>query len=247
MIKHIQGDKLSRKHSVISESFPGAKVQDIADHIKPGLRRNPSAVIIHAGTNNIKSDSLKEIQRKMINITNSIKADHPKVKIAWSSVVQRTNDSSLNSKIDSLNQSLKNFCEHNNVDFICHENLEGEKHLNKGGLHLNRKGVFIFAKNLRQYISSISFNDWNRALNAKIIDTERAPKDKYKHPYIAEIAQNRGFKMGLLNVNSLTKHLDELQILMADQVLDILAINETKLDQNITDMQIGIPWLCLFS
>ena len=40
----------------------------------------------------------------------------------------------------------------------------------------------------------------------------------------------RGFKIALLNVNCLTKHIDELKVFMANKPLDVLAINESKLD-----------------
>jgi hypothetical protein len=45
---------------------------------------------------------------------------------------------------------------------------------------------------------------------------------------------NKGFKMALLNINSLSKHIDELVVLMHGKPLDILAINESKLDQTDT-------------
>ena len=38
--------------------------------------------------------------------------------------------------------------------------------------------------------------------------------------------------MGSLNINSLAKHIDELRLVMINQPLDILAINESKLDDN---------------
>ena len=40
----------------------------------------------------------------------------------------------------------------------------------------------------------------------------------------------RGFKVALLNLNSLTKHIDELKVFMANKPLDVLAINESKLN-----------------
>ena len=39
--------------------------------------------------------------------------------------------------------------------------------------------------------------------------------------------------MRLLNIVSLTKHIEEIRILLADQCLDILALNETRLDPSI--------------
>ena len=38
----------------------------------------------------------------------------------------------------------------------------------------------------------------------------------------------RGFKMASLNVTSLTKHIDELRILLASNPLDIVSINESR-------------------
>ena len=55
-----------------------------------------------------------------------------------------------------------------------------------------------------------------------------------------------GFKMGCLNINSLTKHIDEVRIIMNGGIFDILALNETKLDQFDEDSQIDIPgYLCV--
>ena len=43
----------------------------------------------------------------------------------------------------------------------------------------------------------------------------------------------RGLKIASLNINSLLKHIDELRVCVSKQQIDILAINETKLDLNI--------------
>ena len=43
----------------------------------------------------------------------------------------------------------------------------------------------------------------------------------------------RGLKIASLNINSLLKHIDELRVCVSKQQIDILAINETKLDSNI--------------
>ena len=52
--------------------------------------------------------------------------------------------------------------------------------------------------------------------------------------------------MGSLNINSLSKHIDALKVYMEDGIFDILAINETKLDEFDTDLQINIEgYTCL--
>ena len=51
----------------------------------------------------------------------------------------------------------------------------------------------------------------------------------------------RGFKMACLNIYSLVKHIDELRVLLSEFSVDILAINETKLDESIKSSELHIP------
>ena len=41
--------------------------------------------------------------------------------------------------------------------------------------------------------------------------------------------------MAFLNITSLTKHIDELRILLANYPLDVISINETRLDDWYTE------------
>ena len=41
-----------------------------------------------------------------------------------------------------------------------------------------------------------------------------------------------------MNISSLTAHIDELRVLLADRPIDVLAINETKLDGNVSDNEV---------
>ena len=52
---------------------------------------------------------------------------------------------------------------------------------------------------------------------------------------------NRGLAIACLNINSLTAHIDELRVFMRDSKIDILAINESKLDNTINDHEVYIP------
>ena len=51
----------------------------------------------------------------------------------------------------------------------------------------------------------------------------------------------RGFKLASLNIASLPKHIDELRVLLSDNPLDILSINETRLDDSVSDDEVYIP------
>lgn len=49
------------------------------------------------------------------------------------------------------------------------------------------------------------------------------------------------FKLASLNINSLLAHIEELRVLLADLPIDVLAINETKLDSAVNDNEVYIP------
>ena len=55
------------------------------------------------------------------------------------------------------------------------------------------------------------------------------------------VAKLKGFKTANLNVNSLLKHIDEIKDLLFNMPFDILAINESKIDNSIPDTEISIP------
>lgn len=47
--------------------------------------------------------------------------------------------------------------------------------------------------------------------------------------------------MASLNINSLLAHIDELRVFMSTSKIDILSINETKLDFTIDDSELYLP------
>ena len=44
----------------------------------------------------------------------------------------------------------------------------------------------------------------------------------------------------MLNIRSLPKHIDEVRILLANQCIDVLALNETRLDDSISNQDLFI-------
>ena len=56
MLNGITEHGLDKQHRIIVKAHPGATSQDILDHIKPAVRRNPAVLIIHAATNDITSN-----------------------------------------------------------------------------------------------------------------------------------------------------------------------------------------------
>ena len=56
-----------------------------------------------------------------------------------------------------------------------------------------------------------------------------------------EIIQNlKGFRIGHINIASLTKYIDQLQIYLQKESFDILSVNETLLDEHIIDSIVNV-------
>lgn len=55
------------------------------------------------------------------------------------------------------------------------------------------------------------------------------------------LPDKRGLKLSALNINSLTKHIEELRVLLASYSIDVLSLSETKLDISISNSEIHIP------
>ena len=51
----------------------------------------------------------------------------------------------------------------------------------------------------------------------------------------------KGMVMAYLNINSLLAHIDELSVYISSRKIDILCINETKLDHTINDQEVSLP------
>ena len=66
-------------------------------------------------------------------------------------------------------------------------------------------------------------------------------KDAPPHRTNNFLPTKRSFKMASLNITSLTKHIDELRILLANCPLDVISINETRLEQGVLNYEIYIP------
>ena len=48
-------------------------------------------------------------------------------------------------------------------------------------------------------------------------------------------------QIACINVNSICKHIDEIRYVLIDSPLEVLAINESKLDDTISDTEVYIP------
>ena len=62
-----------------------------------------------------------------------------------------------NLKVEKVNTLVKEFCENNGIGTISHDNINVKKHLNKGKLHLNDRGISNFVRNFRDFLNVVDF------------------------------------------------------------------------------------------
>ena len=153
IIKNVNGRDVSRGDSVKIRPHPWASAEDLNDHIKPAIRKNPDIVVIHTGTNDLQNNcNIVEKAKKLISAVKEVDKDNS-VKIAFSSIINR-GDEDFKDKTNDANSKLKNYCNSAGMGFIDNSNIDGSS-LNRGKLHLNRKGAAALAKDLCRFVRSL--------------------------------------------------------------------------------------------
>lgn len=139
-----KGDKLYVK------SFSGATTDCMADHIKPSLRYDPDLVIIHCGSNDLRSQKTPNIiADDIIKLASRSKTNANDIVI--SGIVARNDE--LNLKGKQVNEYLVARCNERGIYYIDNNNIIASKHLNTGGIHLNNYGTTQLANNFLNCIN----------------------------------------------------------------------------------------------
>ena len=126
------------KTTVSVRCILGATTNAMKHHLKGCLEdTSPDNLILHHGTNNLKSDDNSEkIASDIVDLGLSVKNEKTMVYI--SSLIIR-NDK-LDKKQKEVNDFIKQQCLTNHLCFIDNENIN-LKMLNKSGLYLNKNGT----------------------------------------------------------------------------------------------------------
>ncbi|CAH3157630.1 unnamed protein product [Porites lobata] len=159
MIKNIQGTRLGKAvgHRVVVKSFSGATTKAMKDYLKPNLELSPDQVILHVGTNDLKSKEPQQVAGSVVDLARQI---------------ENSSDATV----------------------IISELVSGRDGFNEAE----------------------------------------------SHGSTSALPSQRGFKLASLNINKLITHIDQLRILLARKEIDILSINETKLNETISDNEVNI-------
>ena len=111
-------------------------------------------MVIYTGINDLQnSRNIVKKAKKLVSVVKEFDKENS-IKIAFSSIINRENDD-FKDKIMDFNNKLKNYCKSAGMDFLDNSNIDGSC-LNRGKLHLNRKGTAALAKNFCRFVRSLS-------------------------------------------------------------------------------------------
>ncbi|CAB4031226.1 RNA-directed DNA polymerase from transposon BS, partial [Paramuricea clavata] len=151
MIKNINPRKLSRKR-VNKFTFPGKRAEEIAFEIKNiNVQLHPTHVIIHAGTNNLPTDTGDQCIKNIKGLCSSIKEKFPKAKLGVSSIIL-WKDIEVSSKMYQVNEDLKRLCNESGFSFIDNSIID-ESGLNNSKLHLSAKASVLLATRFIKFLN----------------------------------------------------------------------------------------------
>ena len=159
MLHEIDENRLSgaKPNSVKVRIFRGATIDDMKDFLKPYLKRSPTNIILHVGTNNSINDSSSVILNKLLSLKNFIHTELPESNVILSNIIDRSDNGIARLKISNFNKHLNSL----KIDTKDNSNISLE-HLNGSGLHLNRYGKGNLVMNLIKKVREFGRKNFNR-------------------------------------------------------------------------------------
>ena len=117
------------QHGLSNESFrvrvknhPGARTEDICDHLKPEIQKKSDVATTHAGANDLTNNSKSlENYRRM---TDSVISKLPNCNLAISNVITRKDKNEIDKKVETFNIKLSKFCKNSKLNIMDNKNLD---------------------------------------------------------------------------------------------------------------------------
>ncbi len=133
-------------------TFPGKKAEDITKEICTITvpETHVSHLLVHAGTNNLRTDSAKQCAQNIKNLVSCVKDKFPSAKIGISGLIM-TYDIEVASKVQEVNKDLKQICINYDAHFVDNSNVN-KSGLNNSKLHLNPKGSAVLAVQIIKFL-----------------------------------------------------------------------------------------------
>ena len=98
-VKGLQWWKMSKNNTKVQmRCFPGATVSDMESYAIPTVRTDPSEIILHVGTNDLRNRSPREVAEDIINLCEDI-SQNTTASVTISGLTHRTDEPSLGDKV----------------------------------------------------------------------------------------------------------------------------------------------------
>ena len=121
--------------------------------INPIIARKPDHIFLHYGTNDLMDSTPEDIAQSIIKVAKKVTMN--KINCYVSSLILRTDNEHLNEKLNLVNKRLKALLVKEKINLITHNNIT-DLHLNRGGLHLNKRGDAALAYNFIETIRNLN-------------------------------------------------------------------------------------------
>ena len=143
MVEGIDKRIMSSKRVIKVRKFPKASISNMYYYLTPLLEKKPDHLILHVGTNDVVKYEGKEIVDKLLQLKSFIQEKLPTTNVILSKPIMRADTKQREKVVTDVDDKLGEL----NIDIIDNGNLHGN-HLNGKILHLNGKGILLYAKNL---------------------------------------------------------------------------------------------------
>ena len=134
---------------------------------------------------------------------------------------------------------LRNLCVINSFGFICNDMI-AIKYLWKDGIHLQNLGTSILSKNFIEFVNNYLFSNFDD----RFWLSESYQSNDFHSVVSGLINFRKAYQnnplIGYININSLREKIVSLREVLSKAPIDILCVDETKLDASFPDHQFKI-------
>ena len=148
-LRNVKEETLSNDHRDVEIRFkPGMRIEET--NKKVGVNNEFDVIIVHAGNNNLRDATPKDLTEKIVTTLDKVQKSNPTARIAFSSILKRSDDQSLSAKGKKVNEFLEDELSIKGMDIIDNNNTM-YSNLWKDGLHLNDGGVRKYSANVSKF------------------------------------------------------------------------------------------------
>ena len=141
--------KKDRKFKV--ENSCGAMIDDMYNYIKPLFKKCSDNIIFHVGTNNMVHGSSKVVLGKLFDLKKFIENTLPESNVIIPNLITQTDNGKTSITVIKTNEHLHGL----QMDIIDNGKITSNE-LNKGGLHLNPRGLGKLSVNFLRRIKKFA-------------------------------------------------------------------------------------------